>query len=129
MQQCECSLVSLREQRLQERVAEVPLAKAREIAELAESENRAMTAEEQKTYDEIMAKGRSVADAVKQHRHDESVFAFAHELSDNVVGGLSDDDLSSSGTEAKSRRLSFKGHGHQGRHRDARPGWTEGIGP
>ena len=27
-----------------------------------------MTAEEQKTYDEIMAKGRSVADAVKQHR-------------------------------------------------------------
>ena len=45
-----------------------------------------MTAEEQKTYDEIMAKGRSVADAVKQHRHDEEVFAFARELADNVIG-------------------------------------------
>ena len=65
------------------------LAKAREIAELAESENRAMTAEEQKTYDEIMAKGRGVADAVKAHRHDQEVFAFARDLSDEVVGGLS----------------------------------------
>ena len=63
-------MTSMREERLQERVAEIRprLAKAREIAEKAEAEKRAMTAEEQKTYDEIMAKGRSVADAVKQHR-------------------------------------------------------------
>ena len=33
------------------------LAKAREIAERAESENRAMTDEEQKSYDETMAEG------------------------------------------------------------------------
>jgi hypothetical protein len=65
----------------------------------------------QKTYDEIMAKGRSVADAVKQHRHDQEVFAFARELSDNVIGGLGGGDLSSSGSGSKSRRLSFKGMG------------------
>ena len=32
-------------------------------------------------------------------------------LSDNVIGGLSDGDLSSSGSPSKSRRLSFKGMG------------------
>ena len=66
---------SMREERLQERVAEVRpgLQKAREIAELAESENRAMTADEQKIYDEGVAKARDVADAVKQHRHDQEV--------------------------------------------------------
>ena len=48
---------------------------------------------------------------MKQHRHDQEVFAFAKELSDNVIGGLSDDDLSSSGSGSKSRRLSFKGMG------------------
>ena len=106
-------MTSMREQRLQERVAEVrpKLAKAREIAELAESENRAMTAGEQKSYDEIMTEGRSVADAVKAHRHDQEVFAFAKELSDNVIGGLSHDDSSSVGSGSKSRRLSFKGLG------------------
>ena len=51
---------SLREERLQEQVAEIrpQLSKAREIAEKAESEHREMSAEEQKTFDEIMAKGR-----------------------------------------------------------------------
>ena len=39
------------------------------------------------------------------------VFAFARELSDNVIGGLSHDDLSASGSGSKSRRLSFKGMG------------------
>jgi hypothetical protein len=78
---------------------------------LAESGHREMTAEEQKIYDEGVAKARSVADAVKQHRHDESVFAFARELSDNVIGGLSHDDLSASGSGSKSRRLSFNGMG------------------
>ena len=70
---------SFREERLQERVAAVRprLSKAREIAEKAESENRAMTAEEQKSYDEIMTEGRAVADAVKQHHHDQEVWAFA----------------------------------------------------
>ena len=94
-------MTSMREERLQERVNEVrpKLAKAREIAELAESENREMTAEEQKTYSEIMTEGRSVADAVKTHRHDQEVFAFVKDLSENVIGGLSHDDLSSSGAE------------------------------
>ncbi len=68
-----------------------------------------MTAEEQKTYDEAVSKAREVADAVKQHRHDESVFAFAPELSDNVIGPMDGGDLSSSGSGSKSRRLSFKG--------------------
>ena len=36
-----------------------------------------MTAEEQKTYDEIMKRGREVADAVKSHHHDQEVWAFA----------------------------------------------------
>ncbi len=67
-----------------------------------------MTAEEQKAYDEIMAKGREVSDAVKAHCHDQEVFAFARELSDNVIGGLGG-DLSGSGIGAKSgQRLSFK---------------------
>ena len=54
-------MTSFREERLQEQVAEIrpQLAKACEIAEKAESENRAMTAEGQKTYDEMMAKGVS----------------------------------------------------------------------
>ena len=53
-------MTSMREERLQERVDEIrpKLAKAREIAEKAEAENRRMTAEEEKTYSEIMAKGR-----------------------------------------------------------------------
>ena len=77
----------------------------------AESERRAMTPEEQKIYDEGVSKARSVADAMKQYRHDQSVFAVARELSDNVTGGLSHDDLGGSSPEAKSRRLSFKGVG------------------
>ena len=102
--------MSFREDALKERIEAVrpKLAKAREIAEKAESENRAMTAEEQKTFDEIMAKGREVADAVKQKRHDEEVFAFAKDLSDNVIG-----DLDGSPTSSKSQRLSFKGMGSQ----------------
>ena len=72
---------------------------------------RAFVQQYEKTYSEIMTEGRSVADAVKQHRHDESVFAFARELSDNVIGPMAGGELSSSGSEAKSRRLSFKGLG------------------
>ncbi len=41
------------------------------------------------------------------------MFAFAKDLSDNVIGPLSHDDLSSSGSGFKSRRLSFKGMGAQ----------------
>jgi hypothetical protein len=92
------------------RIAQIrpQLAKARHFAEKAEAENRAMTAEEQKAYDEIMAEGREVSDAVKAHCHDHEVFAFARELSDNVMGGLGG-DLSGSGIGAKSgQRLSFK---------------------
>ena len=105
--------MSFREERLKERVEEVRpgLQKAREIAELAESENRDMTDAEQKIYDEGVSKARDVADAMKQYRHDQSVFAFARELSDNVIGALSDGDLSGSSTESKSRRLCFKGMG------------------
>jgi len=105
--------MSFREDRLKERVAEVRpgLQKAREVAELAESEHREMTDAEQKIYDEGVAKARSVADAMKQHRHDQEVFAVAKDLSDNVIGGLSHDDSSSSGAPSKSRRLSFKGMG------------------
>ena len=58
---------SLREERLQEQVSEIrpQLSKAREIAEKADAEGRPMSAEEQKTFDEIMKKGREVSDAVK----------------------------------------------------------------
>ena len=88
-----------------------------------------MSPEEQKTFDEIMAKGRSVADAVKQHRHDESVFAFARELSDNVIGGLSHDDLSASGSGSKSRRLSFKGMGTKVATQMLGVGGTKALAP
>ncbi len=44
-----------------------------------------MTAEEQKTYDEIMTEGRSVADAMKQYRHDQEVFAIARDLSLDAI--------------------------------------------
>ena len=57
------------------------------------------------------------------------MFAFAKELSDNVIGGLSHDDLSSSGSGSKSRRLSLQGHGRQGRHQDARPDGTKALAP
>ena len=103
-------MTSFREERLQERVAEIrpKLAKARQLAETAEAENRAMTAEEQKTYDEIMAKGRSVADAVKQHRHDQEVFGFTRELSDNVIGGLDGGDLDRQAALPSPGRLSLR---------------------
>ena len=63
--------MSFREDRLKERVEEVRpgLEKAREIAELAESENRAMTDEEQKIYDEGVSKAR------ERRRRDEAVSA------------------------------------------------------
>src|SRR6476646_7972267 len=70
-----------------------------------------MTAEEETAYDEIIKKGREVAEAIQAHRHDQVVFAFARELSDNVIGPLNGGELSGSSTEAKSRRLSFKGLG------------------
>ena len=49
---------SLREERLQEQVSEIrpQLSKAREIAEKADAEGRPMSAEEQKTFDEIMTR-------------------------------------------------------------------------
>ena len=82
------------------------LAKAREIAEKAEAENRTMTPEEQTTYEEIMAKGREVADAVKAYRHDLEVFAFARELSDNVIGPLNGGELS--GSSPRPSRADFR---------------------
>ena len=122
--------MSFREDRLNERVAEVrpKLAKAREVAELADSENRPMTEAEPKVYDEGVSQARSVADAVKAHRHDAEVFAVVRELSDNVTGGLSHDDSSSSGAPSKSRRLSFKG---MGAHVAARmmPDGTKALAP
>ena len=121
---------SLREERLQERVNEIrpQLAKAREIAELADAEHREMTPEEQKSFDEIMAKGRAVADALKAHRHDQEVFAFAKELADEVGIPGPGGDLSSSGSPGKSRRLFFKG---MGAHVAARmlPDGTNALAP
>ena len=51
--------MSLREDALKERVEAVrpKVARAREIAELADSESREMTAKEKKTFDEFMAHG------------------------------------------------------------------------
>ena len=43
-----------------------------------------MTAEEQASYDEIMKRGRSVADAVKSHHHDQEVWAFAKKVKDHT---------------------------------------------
>ena len=93
---------SLRQARLEERVAEIrpQLQKARELAEKADAEHREMTEAEQKEYDEIMAKGRAVSEAVRQHRHDESVWAFAKE---EFGGGDG-----SSPTAKAGQRLSFK---------------------
>ena len=55
-----------------------------------------------------MAEGRSVADAMKAHRHDQEVWAFAKDLS-GVTGGFG--ELGGSPTSSKSQRLSFKGLG------------------
>src|SRR5258705_12420590 len=104
-------MTSMREERWAERVAEIrpQLAKARELAEKADSEHREMTAEEKADYDEIMTKGRAVADAVAAHRHDQSVWEFARELSDSVTGGLDGGGLSGSPPPSQARRLGFKG--------------------
>ena len=76
------------------------------------------------TYDKaivepIMAKGREVADALKQ-RHDAEVWQFAKE----EFGG----ELSGSLTSSKSQRLSFKG---MGGHVAARmiPDGTQALAP
>ena len=99
----------MREERLQERVAQIrpKLGKGRQLAELAESENREFTAEEKATYDSIMTEGRDVADAVKAHRHDQEVWAFAKELGAEVIGPMG----GVSPLSGKGQRLSFKGMG------------------
>ena len=74
---------------------------------MAEKEGREFTPEEKATYDQNMAEGRSVAEQLKQQRHDESVFAFAKDLSENVIGGLG----GSPGGLKSGQRLNFAGMG------------------
>ena len=70
-----------------------------------------MTADEQKSHDEIIAKACEVA--MKAHRHDREVWQFARDLSAEVgIPGMGG-ELSSSALGSKSRRLSFKGMGAQ----------------
>ena len=91
---------SFREERLQERVAEIrPTVgqgpRDRRVGRVREPGDDRRGAEDLRR---DHGQGPQVADAVKQHRHDQEVFAFARELSDNVIGGLSGGDLSSSGS-------------------------------
>ncbi len=100
-------MTSMREERLQERVAEIrpQLAKAREIVEIAEAEARGMTPDEQKDYDAIMARAGDVADGMKRVRDEDALMTSIRNEFGDVMGG----SLRSS----KSSRLSFKGIGSQ----------------
>ena len=82
--------MSFREDALKERIEAVrpKIAKAREIAELAETEHREMTAEEKKSFDEFMAEGQKCRRRDEAKRHDDSVLAFAKELSGVALCGL-----------------------------------------
>jgi hypothetical protein len=82
------------------------LAKAREVAEKAESENRDMTAEEKAIYDPVVKSAREIADGMKKVRDEDAMMT---EISTEFGGVMG--DLGPSPTEAKSRRLSFKGLG------------------
>jgi hypothetical protein len=81
------------------------LAKAREISEKAEAEHRDLT-EQEKAFVEPTLKKREIADGMRQVREDDATMTTIKNEFAGVMG-----DLSGSSTEAKSRRLSFKGLG------------------
>ncbi len=73
-------------QRLQQE-ANAAVKAARDVAEVASAAQRSMTADEQKTYDESMAKGRELLEQIKTAKADEQVLADAKALADEI--GLS----------------------------------------
>ena len=82
------------------------LSEASKIAERAEAMGRDMTADEKAIYDPIVAKARQVADSMKKVRDDDATMTAIKSEFAGVIG-----ELGGSSTEAKSRRLSFKGLG------------------
>jgi HK97 family phage major capsid protein len=98
-------MTTLREQALEERRKDVlpRLREARQLAEKAESENRALTDAEQKVYDDAVRDAKSLSDAFEKQRHDTAVFAFAKELGESVGD--------TGAARTKGQRLSFKGLG------------------
>ena len=81
---------------------------ARLLQERAEGGGAPLTDAEQKTVDAALAKARAVSDRLAAQRHDDEVYKFARELSDEVglppVGG-------SGALSTKGRRLSFASMG------------------
>ena len=108
---------SLREERLQERIEKVRPKSGQGQGACREGRVReaGMTPEEQAEYDQIMTEGRSVADAMKQYRHDQEVFAFAKELSTNVIGG----GMGGSLVFVQVAATFVQGHGFPSRRKDA----------
>jgi HK97 family phage major capsid protein len=108
--------MSFRKDALEERRQEFlpELAKAREIAEKAEAENRDLTDDEKAIYDPIIAKGKQLSADFEKLRSDESVKAWANNLAAEVGEALhgGGGGLGSGGAaRTKGQRLSFKGMG------------------
>ena len=74
--------MTFRQDALEERRKEFlpELAKARQLADTAEAENREMTDAEKAIFDPIIAKGKKLSDDFAKLRHDNSVIAFAKDL-------------------------------------------------
>ena len=98
-----------RREALREKARELQpdLDRAREIAEKADTENRAMTPEEKAIFDPIIANAKDINNALKQIRVDEEFFAEAKAISDQV--GVASSAPSAGGLGGK--RISFKGMG------------------
>lgn len=100
--------MTFRQEALEERRKEVlpRLREARQLAEKCETEGRALTDAEQKSYDDAVRDAKSLSDAFEKQRHDAAVFAFAKELGESVG-----DPAGGGAARTKGQRLSFKGMG------------------
>ena len=87
------------------------LTKARKMIEAAEAEHRDLTDEEKAFTEPVLKSARDVADNMAKTRDEDAAMKAINDEFADVTGGLSHDEMSSSGSPSKSRRLSFKGMG------------------
>ena len=101
---------SLREERLQEQVAEITAPVGQGPRDRREGRGRESGHDRRGAEDlrRDHGQGPQVADAGKQHQHDQEVFGFTRELSDNVIGDLDGGDLDRQAALASPGRPSLR---------------------
>lgn len=81
--------------------------RAREVAEKAAAENRPLSEDERRVYDEAMAKGRELVEKIKTERKDAQVLADAKALAEEIGESAAEDvaELGKSGGADVRRRI------------------------